>query len=889
MSQQQWIKTTCPYCGTGCGVEAKLNGNAKVEVRGDSSHPANLGLLCSKGAALGDTLSNEGRLRYALVKGHQEPLDKALSYVASRLSQTLGEHGPDSVAFYVSGQLLTEDYYVANKLIKGFLGSANIDSNSRLCMSSAVAGHKRAFGEDVVPGSYEDLEHAELVTLVGSNLAWCHPIVYQRLKRAKLANPKLKVVVIDPRRTDSCDIADLHLAVNGGTDVALFNGLFAYLSEHGKLDQRYLQQHTEGFEPALAAAKQDAAQLSQLAEQCGIEPEALLRFYQMFADTERCVSVFSQGVNQSAQGVDKVNAIINCHLATGKIGKLGASAFSITGQPNAMGGREVGALANLLAGHLDYQPEHLAALEAFWNSPNLARRPGVKAVDMFAKVASGEIKAIWIMGTNPAVSLPESAKVREALLACPLVVVSDCIAQTDTTRYADVLLPAAGWGERDGMVTNSERMLSRQRAFIAPQGDTKPDWYLLSQVAKKMGFAEAFAYQSSAEIFSEHAALSGLLADAKQRKFDISALSGLSKANYDALLPQRWPVNGQAQDTRSLFSDGQFCTASGKAQLIAVNYQASASSCSGDYPLLLNTGRVRDHWHTMTRTGLAAKLSSHISEPMLEINPADAASYGLADGELVVVNSQQGELRVRLKLDSGQKRGHLFMPIHWSKQFSSDGVVSQLVNNIVDPISGQPESKYTAVNLRPWDYASEAVLLSASALSLSQCQALPAKYWVKQKLDDGFIYRLADKQSPQALAAALKAFLLQQGQWQSIDFADPIKQQYRSALVVAGELFASYMVTAKGEINSSAWLESLLQQPMSDNIRRGVLAGTSPAADLGKIVCSCHQVREQTIRDVIDQHDCSSAEQVGSYCKAGTNCGSCVPELKRMIKLSQVS
>ncbi|UPW17610.1 molybdopterin-dependent oxidoreductase [Agarivorans sp. TSD2052] len=887
MSQQQsqqWIKTTCPYCGTGCGVEAKVASDGKVTVRGDAAHPANSGLLCSKGSALGETVIKEGRLQHAYIKGHKEPLNKALSFVAARLSHIIAEHGPESVAFYVSGQLLTEDYYVANKLIKGFIGSSNIDSNSRLCMSSAVAGHKRAFGEDVVPGSYDDLEHAELVTLVGSNLAWCHPIVYQRLKRAKVANPHLKVVVIDPRRTDSCDIADLHLPLNGGTDVALFNGLLAYLSEHGKLNTDYIKHSTEGLEAALQSAVEDAGDLPALAQTCGLEPEALIRFFQLFADNQRCVTVFSQGVNQSSQGVDKVNAIINNHLATGKIGRLGASAFSITGQPNAMGGREVGALSNLLAGHLDYVPEHLAALSQFWQTEQLSQKPGYKAVELFEKIGSGEIKAVWIMGTNPAVSLPESAKVREALLACPLVVVSDCIAETDTTRYADVLLPAAAWGERDGTVTNSERMISRQRAFVSAEGDTKPDWYLLSQVAKNMGFASAFDYQSSADIFSEHAALSGLLSDTGERLFNISGLSGKDQQGFDQLSPQRWPIALETNtDNKSLFSEGRFSTASGKAQLIAVTNQ-SLQPPSQAFPLVLNTGRVRDQWHTMTRTGLAPQLSSHTSEPLLEIHPQDAANQGLCDGEVVTVNSQVGELKVRLSISEGQKVGYLFMPIHWNTQYSSDGLVSNLVASSVDPISGQPESKYTPVKISAWEYASEAVLLTANALSTQQCQALPVDYWVKQGLGDGYLYRIADTSEPAMLASKLKAFLLSQAKLQSLDFADQVKQHYRSALVVEGELFSSFTAAAKGQLDSSSWLESLLQQPMSDNIRRGVLAGTSPAPDLGKIVCSCHQVRQQTISEVIAEHDCDSAEQVGRHCKAGTNCGSCVPEIKRMIK-----
>jgi assimilatory nitrate reductase catalytic subunit len=455
-------RTTCPYCGVGCGVLASRRPGGEVEIKGDPDHPANFGRLCSKGSALGETLSLDDRLLHPMVRGERASWDAALEEIARRFGQTIDEHGPDSVAFYVSGQLLTEDYYVANKLMKGFIGSGNIDTNSRLCMASAVAGHRRAFGADTVPVVYEDLELADLVVLAGSNLAWCHPVLFQRLAAARDARGT-KVVVIDPRRTATCDIADMHLALAPGSDVALFNGLLAFLADAGRIDESYVKAHTEGFEEALVTAQ--SCGLASTARETGLPESDLRRFYGLFADTPRVVTAFSQGVNQSSRGTDKVNAIINCHLATGRIGRPGMGPFSVTGQPNAMGGREVGGLANQLAAHMIFEDDaHRALVRRFWQAPRLAERPGLKAVDMFDAVADGRIKAIWIIATNPVDSLPAANKVRAALRACPLVIVSDVTARTDTAELGHILLPAAAWGEKDGTVTNSERRISRRSA-----------------------------------------------------------------------------------------------------------------------------------------------------------------------------------------------------------------------------------------------------------------------------------------------------------------------------------------------------------------------------------------------------------------------------------------
>ncbi|MFQ3323752.1 MAG: assimilatory nitrate reductase catalytic subunit [Pseudomonadales bacterium] len=479
------IKTTCPYCGVGCGVEATLKDDRLIAVTGDKSHPANLGKLCVKGTALNETMGHHGRLLAPQIDGIEVDWPTAIDTVASRLTAIREQHGPNAIAFYLSGQLLTEDYYVANKLAKGFIGTANVDTNSRLCMSSAVAAYKRAFGNDLVPCSYEDIDHCELLILTGSNAAWTHPVLYQRMVAAKKQNPKMKIVVIDPRRTASCDIADLHLAIAPGSDGFIFNGLLNYLASDKKLDNQYISDHTQGFDAALNAAAE--LTIEAVVANTGVSEADIVTFYRWYADTANTISFYSMGINQSATGTDKCNAIINCHLATGRIGKIGAGPFSITGQPNAMGGREVGGLANILAAHMDYSFDNIALVSEFWQSKSVNTMPGLKAVDLFDAVATGEIKAIWIMGTNPVVSMPNADKVKAALENCDTVIVSDCVEETDTTATANILLPATGWGEKSGTVTNSERRISRQRSLEPAAGQAKDDWWILASVAKKNG------------------------------------------------------------------------------------------------------------------------------------------------------------------------------------------------------------------------------------------------------------------------------------------------------------------------------------------------------------------------------------------------------------------
>ncbi len=499
------VRTTCPYCGVGCGVLASRTATG-LTVKGDPDHPANKGRLCSKGSALGETVGLEGRLLAPMVHGQEASWDDALTLVAQRFQQVIADHGPEAVALYVSGQMLTEDYYAANKLMKGFIGAANIDTNSRLCMASSVAGHRRAFGSDTVPGLYEDLELADLVVLTGSNLAWCHPVLYQRLAAAKAARPAMKVVVIDPRRTATCDLADLHLAIAPGSDAALFNAVLVAIADRGAASP------ANGYAEAVSAARASDPAMT------GLDPAILAEFCTLWASTEKVVTVYSQGINQSATGTDKVNAILNCHLATGRIGRPGMGPFSVTGQPNAMGGREVGGLANTLTCHLEIEdPAHRAAVQAYWSSPAMAQKPGLKAVDMFRAVADGRIKAIWIIHTNPVVTMPDADAVAAALKACPFVVVQDVTAATDTARLAHVLLPATAWGEKEGTVTNSDRTISRQRRVLPAPGQARDDWRIIAEVAARMGWAAGFDWPNAAAIFREYAGLVGRRGGSGQR------------------------------------------------------------------------------------------------------------------------------------------------------------------------------------------------------------------------------------------------------------------------------------------------------------------------------------------------------------------------------------
>ncbi|WP_445370524.1 molybdopterin-dependent oxidoreductase [Methylomonas sp. HW2-6] len=884
------VKTTCPYCGVGCGIEATVEDPVahRVTIKGDPEHPSNFGKLCSKGATLGDTVTLENRLLYPAVNGQRCDWDSALDHVAGRFRQIITEHGPDAVAFYVSGQLLTEDYYVANKLMKGFIGSANIDTNSRLCMSSAVVGYKRAFGADTVPCSYADLELADLIVLVGSNAAWCHPIAFQRIRKAKESNPQLKVVVVDPRRTASCDIADLHLPLKPGMDALLFNGLLCHLQRDGRIDHDYVANFTNGFAEALRQAEAGAGSVAAVAAGCELDPADIAQFFAWFAATERSVTVYSQGINQSSSGSDKCNAIINCHLATGRLGKPGMGPFSFTGQPNAMGGREVGGLANMLAAHMDLDnPVHVDRVGRFWHSEHVANKAGLKAVDMFEAVAAGRVKAVWIMATNPVVSMPDADRVKQALQGCEFVVVSDCIAETDTAQLAHVLLPATGWSEKDGTVTNLERRISRQRPLFPASGEARHDWWIISRVAQRMGFTEAFAYQSSAEIFREHAALSAFENDAEHqlRDFDLSAFTAIDQTEFDALQPVQWPVSrDRPQGRPQLFDDKLFYTADRKARFIPVAPHGPRHSVDVDYPFTLNTGRLRDQWHTMTRTGLAAKLNAHRPEPFVEIHPADAERLQLKHRSLAHIESRWGQMLARVEIGAGQRQGSLFVPMHWTAQLSSHGRMGALVNPVVDPYSGQPESKQTPVTISAWPATWYATILARQPLAIRDCE-----YQVKIRGDQFFRYELAGSGAGKDWRQWSRELFAEHGMagagdW--LEYSDLQAGYYRCAYVSDNRLEVCLLVGPDFELPEPGWLCSLFPKPeLSRSERLALLSGQPPKgeADIGRIVCSCFNVGEKTIQQAVQTHKLQSVADISACLGAGSGCGSCVAELKEFL------
>jgi len=868
------MNSTCPYCGVGCGVCVTPQGAHHATVIGDPHHPANAGRLCVKGAALGETLTPQGRLLNAEISGQRVSLDAALDAAAAGLRAVIDQYGPQAVAFYGSGQLLTEDYYVANKLMKGYIGAANIDTNSRLCMASAVVGYKRALGADAVPCCYEDLEQADLVLLVGSNAAWAHPVVWQRLMQAKLQRPAMHIVVIDPRRTTSCDQADLHLPLRPGSDAALFSGLLHWLALQDGIDASMLP-HLNGVDETLTAAAQ--WDVARVAETCDLTVQQVTHFFQLFSQYDRVLTLWCMGINQSATGSDNNQAILNLHLLTGKIGRAGCGPFSLTGQPNAMGGREVGGLANQLAAHMTFTDADCDRVQRFWRSPAIARQPGLTALDLFRAIAEGEVKAVWIMGTNPAVSMPEGNRVAQALAACPLVIVSDVMAQTDTSAFADILLPAQGWGEKNGTVTNSERRISRQRAFAAAPGDARPDWWLLAQVAQRLGFDEGFNWQHPAEIFREHAALSGF-ENRGERAFDISGLAQLSNTDWDALRPVQWPVNAACpQGCARLFGDRRFYHPDGKARLWVPATPVVAPR-ERSYPLLMNTGRVRDQWHTMTRTGLVPRLMQHCDEPFVALHPADAATYGVTAGGLARVQSVQGWISVRVRIDAGMRRGELFVPMHWNRQFSQQSHVDLLVAARACPFSGQPALKQTAVRILPLRVSWQGWLWQREVV-----QPTGLRYWARAPWPAVQRYAVAGEGSPQAW---LDGQVVLSGCYRQV--ATGSGKDYRLLAWRDGELQLAFYAGSVLPSIDSAWVaEAFSHAPQDAAGRHSVLAGlAAQGSTAGRIICSCMAVGEQTILQAVAQ-GCRTTQALGEKLKCGTQCGSCIPELKQLL-LSEV-
>ncbi|CAL4869790.1 Nitrate reductase (plasmid) [Asticcacaulis sp. MM231] len=871
-------KTTCPYCGVGCGVKAVLNGGRLLTVKGDEHHPANLGRLCSKGTALGNTFGLEGRLLEPKMRqdGQLEAVtwDEALDTVAHTFNAIIDEHGPDAVAFYVSGQLLTEDYYAVNKLAKGYIGTANIDTNSRLCMSSAVAAHKQAFGADLVPGTYEDLELADLLVFSGHNAAWTHPVLYRRVE----AREGQMRICIDPRRTDTAKACDLHLMIKPQTDVRLWNGLCAHLIARDALDHDFIDQHTQGYSRLMAALCEDDQSLDAIAQDCGISPADLKTFYDAFLHTEKTVSLFSMGSNQSSQGVHKGLALINAHLLSGKIGKPGAAPFSITGQPNAMGGREVGGLANMLAAHMDFDDASKALVQRYWESPTIAPKPGLKAVDMFEAVRQGKIKAIWIMATNPMVSMPDTNKIHEALSRCELVVVSDVMARTDTMNMAHIQLPAAAWGEKDGTVTNSERVISRQRRMTALPGSVRPDWSIIADVARRMNSSwdAAFSWKGPHDVFAEHAGLTAFEntghSEKGQRFLNLSGLKDLCRDDYNALTPTRWPVT-KAGSTHRLFANGRFATPNGRARLIAPKATGPANATSPDFPFSLNSARVRDHWHTLTRTALAPELNRHISEPRLDIHPKDAKRLGIRDGRLAIITTAYGEAILKARVTDDVREGNLCVPMHWTKQFAPFGRSNQMVNPAVDALSGQPEFKHTPAGVAAYNEVWHGFFMTPRDFD-GELPEFGDAVWRRSSHAYADCFEISGV-APMDISAIEMT--------QSLD--DVTTGLTRRVRIEEGRLTrALFIAPIDKRLPPRDWLlERFGDLVLDSKDRAALLIGRLPGVqDKGRIICACRSVGEKTINAAIAE-GALTVEAIGEATTAGTSCGSCKGELKQCL------
>ncbi|WP_417364147.1 molybdopterin-dependent oxidoreductase [Galbibacter sp.] len=710
MRGKETVKTTCSYCGVGCGILVTKDTQGKVEVKGDPDHEVNQGMLCSKGMNLHYVANDiSDRILYPEMrwsKSHPRERvawDEALKRASAVFSSMIKKYGPDSVGLYISGQCLTEEYYIANKLTKGFLGTNNIDTNSRLCMSSSVVGYKNTFGEDSVPISYQDIELADCFLLAGANPAWCHPILFRRIEKHKEHNPDVKIIVVDPRKTDTANFADLHLQLIPGTDIVLYNAIGRRLLERGLIDYEFIKNHTDNYQNYREQIL--SVSLKQASRVCGVPEKDIKKAADMIGLSEGFISMWAMGLNQSVIGTDKNVALINLSLITGQIGKPGAGPFSLTGQPNAMGGREVGGMASLLAVHKELSnPLHRKEVADFWGVSKISAKPGLSATEMFEALEKGDLKAIWIIGTNPLVSMPNVRRVEKALANAKFVVVQDISHKSDTTKFADLLLPAAGWLEKQGTMTNSERRISYLPKVIQAPAEARPDVEILCEFAAHMGF-RGFNYQSSEEIYREYCKMT------KNTNIDISGLS------YDRLKTQgnmQWPVPSFAHPgTPRLFVDHKFFTPNQKAKF-NVPYSVNNASIptSAEYPLILTTGRIRDQWHSMTRTGKVARLHTHYAQPKIEIHPVDAYIHHIKHGDICEVKSRNGNIRLKVKITDAVREGVLFVPMHWGKILQSDlGRVNNLTNTIVDPQSKEPDFKFTAVSISKYVKPVEKILV----------------------------------------------------------------------------------------------------------------------------------------------------------------------------------
>ncbi|WP_343688233.1 molybdopterin-dependent oxidoreductase [Chitinophaga sp.] len=703
-------KTTCCYCGVGCGIVVHQDRQGKIQVEGDKDHPVNRGMLCSKGMNLHYTvMDTSDRLHYPEMRYNRHSprqrvsWNQALDRTAAVFTQLIQQYGPDAVAFYASGQCLTEEYYVVNKLIKGFIGSNNIDTNSRLCMSSAVAAYKMALGEDSVPGAYDDLEQADCIFVAGANPAWCHPILWRRVEAAKAANPDLKIIVSDPRVTQSCAIADLHLQIHPGTDIVLHHAIGRILIEQGHVDPLFIRDHTEGFQQYRNIVMERS--IASAAAICDIPEAAIYEAAALIGHATGFMTLWTMGLNQSVVGVRKNLSLINLHLITGQIGKPGAGPFSLTGQPNAMGGREVGGLSNLLPAHrvLD-NPAHRKEVQAFWGGVPLSEKPGLTATEMFTALNDGKLKAIWIMCTNPLVSLPDARLAEAALKKAKFVVVQEISNRPETLQYADVILPAAAWTEKEGTMTNAERRISYLQKLTTPPGEALPDAEIICRFARKMGF-HGFDYENAAAIYAEHCRLTA------GTNIDISGL------NYTTLQEKRtvqwpYPQGASGEGTPRLFTDHHFYTKTGRAVIHSFPDGNHSTPPDPELPLILTTGRIRDQWHTMSKTGKVSKLKQHIPAPLLEIHPDDAAARNINADDIVEIYNNNGNVRVKALLSANIKKGVVFLPMHWGKTLNSDlNRANNLTHALVDPISKQPDLKYSAVQVRRFQKPAQRIII----------------------------------------------------------------------------------------------------------------------------------------------------------------------------------
>lgn len=886
-------RTTCPYCGVGCGVIVESGAGRIAGVRGDPQHPANFGRLCTKGSSLHLTTDRRARaLQPELRRNRDEALvpvdwDTALDFAVEAFAGVIREHGPDAVAFYISGQLLTEDYYVFNKLARALVGTNNIDTNSRLCMSSAVAAYKRTLGADAPPACYEDIDHAGCIFIAGSNTAYAHPVLFRRIEDARARNPALKLVVVDPRRTDTAAAADLHLPILPGTDVALFNAMLHVLLWEDRCDRDFIGAHTTGFDALKQAVAEYTPQAA--AQVCGVPADDIVRAARLFGGSGAALSLYCQGLNQSVHGTDKNAALINLHLATGQIGRPGCGPFSLTGQPNAMGGREVGGMATLLSAHRDLaDPVHRDEMARFWGVPSIPARPGKTAVEMFEAIRAGEIKAVWIACTNPAQSMPDATRVAEALRKAQCVVVQDAFRHTDTTAFADLLLPATTWGEKEGTVTNSERRISRVRAAVAAPGAARHDWQIAAEFARRLGRAlgridapALFDYGTPEQVFAEHRETT------RGRDLDIT---GLSYALIESRGPQQWPFpEGAVAGKARLYADGVFPTADGRARFAVTPHLPVAEATDARYPLHLNTGRLRDQWHGMSRTGLAAQLFNHAGEPVLSMHAGDMTRRSLRDGDPVRLRTRRGMVAVRAQASAEMRAGQVFLPMHWGAQFMNGGA-NALTVSASDPVSKQPEFKHAAVQVEKLDCHWQVVALRQGDVLryLRALQPLLARFpfatcGLFGREQPAVVFQAATESPPDAaLIAALDAALELDDESATIAYSDPRRGISRRALVRDGVLAGARLA---GETAALGWLKDCIEGGMSPQELRPWLA--SPLArppqsrpSRGRVVCNCLNVSENEIRERLAAGLALADVQAALGC--GSACGSCLPELRRM-------